>query len=169
MTTTRGKRLRAAREKRFKSGRAAAIALGLPVATFGAHERAQSPGGRDFGPEEAERYAKEFGVTPEWLLTGYNAQEGHRSNAAPVVSGAKLSVVGYVGKGAAVHLYEVDPAQLEQIEPRLPLQNSTVALDIRDPSIMGPLAKNWLLLYEDDQRRPTPDLIGKLCVVAHDD
>ena len=33
-------------------------------------ERAESPGGRDYGPEEATRYARRFGVTPEWLLTG---------------------------------------------------------------------------------------------------
>ncbi len=69
MATTRGERLRIAREKRFKSARAAGKALGIPVSTYGAHERAESPGGRDYGPEEAKRYGRRFGVAPEWLLT----------------------------------------------------------------------------------------------------
>ena len=70
MATTRGERLRIAREKRFKSARLAGKAMGIPVSTYGAHERAQSPGGRDYGPEDAKKYARRFGVTPEWLLTG---------------------------------------------------------------------------------------------------
>ena len=70
MATTRGERLRIAREKRFKSARLAGKAMNVPVSTYGAHERAQSPGGRDYGPEDAKKYARRFGVTPEWLLTG---------------------------------------------------------------------------------------------------
>ena len=70
MATTRGERLRIARERRFKSARLAAKAMRTPVSTYGAHERAQTPGGRDYGPEDAIKYARRFGVTPEWLLTG---------------------------------------------------------------------------------------------------
>src|SRR5262249_49008245 len=68
---TRGERLRYARERFFKSARLAAKAMGIAVSTYGAHERAEDPGGRDFGPEEAKRYGRRFKVTPEWLLTGY--------------------------------------------------------------------------------------------------
>jgi hypothetical protein len=76
MTTTRGERLRRARERLFKSARAAAIALGIPPATYGAHERAQaaSSRGRDYGPEEAAIYGARFRVRPEWLLTGSGPQ-----------------------------------------------------------------------------------------------
>lgn len=70
MTTTRGERLRIARQRHFKSARLAASALDIPVSTFGAHERAGQPGGRDFGVDEAERYGRRFGVAAEWLLTG---------------------------------------------------------------------------------------------------
>ena len=70
MATTRGARLRSAREKYFKSARIAAKALGIAVSTYGAHERAEAPGGRDYGPDEAKRYGRRFRVTPEWLLTG---------------------------------------------------------------------------------------------------
>jgi hypothetical protein len=72
MTATRGERLRSARERLFKSARAAAIALGIPSATYGAHERAEAAEGRgrDYGPEEAAIYGARFKVRPEWLLTG---------------------------------------------------------------------------------------------------
>jgi len=62
MATSRGQRLRIAREKHFKSGRLAAKAMGIPVGTYGAHERAESPGGRDYGPDEAKKYGRRFRV-----------------------------------------------------------------------------------------------------------
>ena len=70
MATTRGERLRLARERRYKSARIAAKELGVAISTYGAHERAENPGGRDYGPDEARFYARRLGVTPEWLLTG---------------------------------------------------------------------------------------------------
>jgi hypothetical protein len=62
--------LKIARSRLFKSARAAAASLDLPPATYGAHERAQLQGGRDYGPEDAIRYGQHFGVSAEWLLTG---------------------------------------------------------------------------------------------------
>jgi hypothetical protein len=59
-----------ARKRHFKSARAAAADLGVAPATYGAHERAQASGGRDYGPEEAALYGQRFNVRPEWLLTG---------------------------------------------------------------------------------------------------
>ena len=70
MKSSRGERLRKARSKFYKSARAAAASLGIPAATYGAHERAELPGGRDYGPDEATQYGRRFGVSPEWLLTG---------------------------------------------------------------------------------------------------
>src|SRR5262245_14529440 len=104
MATTRGERLRMAREKRFKSARLAGKAMGIPVSTYGAHERAQSPGGRDYGPEDAKKYARRFGVTPEWLLTG---REPFPTGADEAPPAPKVPVVGYVGAGSAAHLYDV--------------------------------------------------------------
>ena len=87
-----------AREKRFKSARLAGKAMGIPVSTYGAHERAQSPGGRDYGPEDAKKYARRFGVTPEWLLTG---REPFPTGADEAPPAPKVPVVGYVGAGSA--------------------------------------------------------------------
>src|SRR5215831_4755581 len=112
MATTRGERLRMAREKRFKSARLAGKALGIPVSTYGAHERAQSPGGRDYGPEDAKKYARRFGVTPEWLLTG---REPFPTGADESPAAPKVPVVGYVGAGSAAHLYDVAQPHLDDV------------------------------------------------------
>ena len=89
MATTRGDRLRMAREKRFKSARLAAKAIGVAVSTYGAHERAQSPGGRDYGPEDAKKYARRFGVTPEWLLTG---REPFSVGESVIIAGRSMAI-----------------------------------------------------------------------------
>jgi hypothetical protein len=161
MATTRGERLRIAREKRFKSARAAGKALGIPVSTYGAHERAESPGGRDYGPEEAKRYGRRFGVTPEWLLTG---REQFRPGDADESSAPKVPVIGYVGAGAQAHLYEVVKRDLDEVDPPGSTED-TVAVEVRSNSL-GPFFNRWLIFYDDLRRPVTPDHIGELCVVG---
>jgi hypothetical protein len=167
MASTRGQRLRAARKKRFASARSAAIALAIPVSSYGAHERAESPGGRDYGPDEARRYARQFGVTPEWLLTGYQtARDRANVPEQPKPSSiTKLRIIGYVGAAAQAHLYAVAPEDLEEVEVSSLATESTVALEIRGNS-MGFFYTHWLILYDDLRQPATPDLIGKLCVVG---
>lgn len=165
MATTRGDRLRIAREKKFKSARAAGRAMGIPVSTYGAHERAESPGGRDYGPDEAKRYARRFGVTPEWLLTGREPFPTGDSDAPPQ---PKIPVVGYVGAGAETHLYEVAQGQLDEVDPPRGSNEATVAVEIRGDSL-GSFWNRWLVFYDDVRREVTPDLIGELCVVGLQD
>ena len=82
MANTRGDRLRIAREKKYKSAlgrqghRHAGFDLWCP-------RWAESPGGRDYGPDEAKRYARRFGVTPEWLLTGREPMRPGDPNEPP--------------------------------------------------------------------------------------
>ncbi|RWC29816.1 MAG: helix-turn-helix transcriptional regulator [Mesorhizobium sp.] len=67
---TMGDRLRAARERAgYRSAAKAAEALGISPSTFRAHENGQN----EFGPVEAERYARRFGTTAAHLLTGSTA------------------------------------------------------------------------------------------------
>lgn len=74
--TTMGDRLRTAREKAgYTSAQKAADALGVSASTYRAHENGQN----EFGPIEAERYAKRFGTTAAHLLTG----GGMAEEAAP--------------------------------------------------------------------------------------
>lgn len=62
-----GDRLRAARLlARYSSASKAAEALGVSASTYRAHENGQN----EFGPEEAEHYARKFNTTAAHLLTG---------------------------------------------------------------------------------------------------
>jgi transcriptional regulator with XRE-family HTH domain len=163
MATTRGERLRTARERRFKSARVAAKALGIAISTYGAHERAEAPGGRDYGPNEAKRYARWFGVTPEYLLTG-RGQPGEPEEPSPPL----VRVVGYVGAGAEAHLYEVAQGDLDEVISPYDATEATVAVEIRGDSL-GAFFNRWLVFYDDVRRPVTPDLIGELCVVGLED
>jgi phage repressor protein C with HTH and peptisase S24 domain len=70
---TMGDRLRAARLlARFSSAAKAAEALGVSASTYRAHENGQN----EFGPEEAEHYARKFGTTAAHLLTGNGKPTG---------------------------------------------------------------------------------------------
>src|SRR5215510_7764302 len=155
MATTRGERLRTAREKFFKSARVAAKALGMPVSTYGAHERAEDPGGRDYGPDEAKRYARRFRVTPEWLLTGRKVgptdgvgePDGPEDPPAP-----KVPVAGYVGAGAEAHFYAVAQGDLDEVDAPEGSTKETVAVEIRGDSL-GTFFDRWLVFYDDVRSR----------------
>jgi hypothetical protein len=162
MGTTRGERLRIAREKHFKSARLAGKAMGIPVSTYGAHERAESPGGRDYGPDEAKKYGRRFKVAPEWLLTGREPFPTGADEAPPL---PKVPVLGYVGAGSTAHLYDVPPSHLDEVSGPADTSESTVAVEIRGDSL-GPFFNRWYVFYDDVRRPMTPDLIGQLCVVG---
>jgi len=175
MTSTRGDRLRTARSKLFKSARIAAVALNMPVSTYGAHERAEAPGGRDYGPDEAKRYARRFRVTPEWLLTGRVMLDGKITTLHPPLMPEtpdepepKVRVVGYVGAGTEAHFYALAQGDLDEIDAPDGSTDDTVAVELRGDS-MGALFDRWLVFYDDVHRPVTPDLIGKVCVVGLDD
>jgi hypothetical protein len=167
MGSTRGDRLRAARKKRFESVRLAANALGIPESTFGAHERAQSPRGRDYGPDEAKRYAQLLGVSVEWLLTGHRRTSKDPQITPDLVIGerGKIPIVGYVGAGAETHYYAVAQGEFDEIEPTQKLTDSTVAVEIRGDSL-GAFFNRWLVLYDQVRRPATADLFGQLCVAG---
>src|SRR5882757_1952448 len=150
VTTIRGQRLRMAREKHFKSARLAAKAMGIPVSTYGAHERAEQEGGRDYGPDEATQYARRFGVTPEWLLTGREPFPSGDEEPAP-----KVHVVGYVGAGAEAHIYDVPQADLDEVEAPVVSNEATVAVELRGNSLVS-FFNRWLVFYDDIRRAPRP-------------
>jgi hypothetical protein len=163
MSTTRGDRLRMAREKHFPSARLAGKAMGMAVSTYGAHERAEQPGGRDYGPDEAKKYARRFGVTPEWLLTGREPFPLGDDQPTP-----KVRVVGYVGAGAEAHIYDIAQGDLDEVEPPISSNEATVAVEIRGNSL-GSFFNRWLVFYDNVHRPVTPDLVGELCVVGLED
>lgn len=176
MVTTRGQRLRAARKIKFRSARAAALDLKIPIATYGAHERAQLPGGRDFGPEEAKRYAQRFGVTTEWLLLGPRRahfetpfEPEQPGETAPlrtsVMTPVRVPVVGYVGAGLEAHFYDLSHGSIYfEIEEPLFDRNPTI-IDVHDHGL-GSQFDNWLVFFHEIHKPVTSDLVGHFCVVG---
>jgi hypothetical protein len=137
--------------------------MGVSMGTYGAHERAEMPSGRDYGPDEARKYARRFGVTPEWLLIGREPLQSGDELPPP-----KLSVVGYVGAGAAVHFYDVPLSYLDEITPPTGIDENTAAVESRDDSL-GPFLNRWYVFYDDVRGPVTPDHVGQLCVVGLSD
>ncbi len=167
MTKTRGERLRIARERLFKSARVAAKALDIAFSTYWQHERAELPGGREYGPNEANLYAMRFRVTPEWLLTGRGKGIGVTDPIVPP-DALKVPVVGYVGAGAEVHFYALVRGELDEVDLPKGAPESTVAVEIRGESL-GSIFNRWLVYYDSVHRPVTPELIGELCVVGLED
>ena len=171
MASTRGERLRSVRRAHFSTANAAAKALRIAASTYNAHERAKSPTGRDFGPDEAKCYARLFGTTPEWLLTGYGEPRYPRPSSADRTrkrAHPKIPVVGYVGAGSEAHFYAVSEGELDEVDGSNVITKFTVAVEIRGES-SGSLFNRWLVFYDDVRRPVTADLYGKLCVVGLED
>jgi hypothetical protein len=165
---TRGDRLRMAREQLFPSARVAAQAIGVAVSTYFAHERAEDPLGRDYGPDQARYYGKRFRVTPEWLLTGFGpgpTGEPPVFPEQPDPAIPRVLVMGYVGAGSTAHFYDVDQGNLGEVVPPEGSTPSTVAVEIRGESL-GTVFNRWLVFYDNIHRPVTPELIGELCVVG---
>lgn len=162
--STRGERLREARKKLWKSGREAAEALGVPVATLNAHERAGEPGGRNYKPDEAETYARRLGVRAEWLLLGKGPMPSDNDEAEEHQE-PRTPIVGYVGAGATAHYYNIPQGALDDTERPNNATDKTVAVEIRGDSL-GPYFDRWLVFYDDVRSPITDDMYGKLCVVG---
>jgi phage repressor protein C with HTH and peptisase S24 domain len=80
---TMGERLRAAREAaNFSSASKAAEALGVSASSYRAHENGQN----EFGPDIAEKYARKFGTSAAYLLTGDGPKKVQRGSAPLIAS-----------------------------------------------------------------------------------
>lgn len=165
------KRLKEAREKAgFDEASAAARALGIPEPTYMAHENA-SRGFRG----RAEQYARRYGVSLEWLLTGKGPRKGHSYPQADEKREAPL--VGYVGAGAEAHFYAEGQlavggngdARISSVELPPGGNANTVAVQVVGSSMRGIANDGWLIYYDEVRRPPTSDLIGRLCVVELED
>jgi DNA-binding XRE family transcriptional regulator len=91
---TPAERLKAAREAAgYPNAKDAALAMGASVATYIQHEN----GTRNFPTDRAQRYARFFRTTPEWLL--YGREVGDRTTGSAL--GPQLNSGGCGGGGLA--------------------------------------------------------------------
>lgn len=100
---SKNERLRQSRiDAGYRSARDAAAALDVKYSTYAGHEN----GARDFDAEDAQRYARRFGVPLEWLLTGRQS----RTVSQPRNSVTLVPVSGIVRAGT---WQEAEPGGLE--------------------------------------------------------
>jgi SOS-response transcriptional repressor LexA len=98
-------RLRQARERAgYVSAKAAAEAMGVPVATYVQHEN----GSRGFPADRAARYGRFFRVPAEWLLFGKDRDAVDHATLGP-----RLFVKGEVAAGIWREAWEVEPDEWE--------------------------------------------------------
>lgn len=145
-------RLRAARiDAGYATGTAAARAMGVKPPTYLGHEN----GTTGLRRGAAIRYAKFFGVSIDWLLTG--AGISRRKNQVPVV--------GYVGAGAEVYPVDDHPKGqgLELVDAPYGLPNC-VAARVRGDS-MHPIRDGWLVFWEKTEEGVPLECLGQLCIV----
>jgi hypothetical protein len=151
----------------------------MPVSTYGAHERAERPDGRDYGTEEARRYARRFSVTPEWLLTGLQPQQIEEPVAGelgssfppeefdPPAAGATVPLAGYVGAGGnepADNQNDVEMELTAEAQPGLVVEAPGLVVEANVEGL-APFLRKWLVLCAA-WGAVTPDLFGSLCVVV---
>lgn len=136
-------RLKQARERaRFDSASDAADAFGWAYPTYAAHEN----GSRGFRADTAQRYAKAFGVTAQWLL--YGGPIDRVENEEPAPEGAALvpvyDVEASAGDGSVVE-YEAEiyslafpPSYLKKLTSSSPSNLSIISVkgDSMEPTLM---------------------------------
>ncbi|MGN6539144.1 MAG: LexA family protein [Mesorhizobium sp.] len=99
-----GDRLKQARiDAGYQNAREAADALGVNYTTYGQHEN----GTRNIPARSAERYARKFKVSLEWLLTG-RGNHGAKNLTMSLSKSAKLGMVPVKGYVKAGQWYDID-------------------------------------------------------------
>src|SRR5262245_45087141 len=160
--TTRGERLKKAREKRFRSYRQAAISIGVPVSTYLAHEHAEEPGGRDYSTQEATFYGLQFGVRPEFLMFGdLKVPVVDFRNPPPVQK--TVPFIGYVAPRDVVRFFAAD--EITEAPTIEGATAATVAIEVRNNGDFH----RWLAYFDNHRRPMTPALFGQVCVIEIDD
>lgn len=135
---TPGERLAFAREKAgFASAREAALALGVSVSTYNAHERAGQPGARGFRIDSARLYGRRYGVSPAWLLTGEGKPEASVKKLDGPLAVHMVAVRGKAQAGAWNEFEDFDAAHLEPV-PTIPgrwINFEQFAYQVSGPSV----------------------------------
>jgi phage repressor protein C with HTH and peptisase S24 domain len=124
-------RLRAAREAAgFDTAKAAADAIGIPVATYTQHENST----RGLPAGKARLYAQAFNTTPEWLLYGRGTADAPGQEAVPATR--RVPVRGSVQAGAWSEVgVEEAPVDWTYFEAKEYQRAQLFALDVRGPSM----------------------------------
>ncbi len=150
-------RLKSARlAKGLESGAAAARFLGLPEPTYAAYENGSNGYAR-----HARDFARRFGVSLEWLLSGRGEMRPART-----AEGLSIEIDGLVGAGGAVQ--EIGDPTEPAGSVDLPTGLNIGALVVRGESQWPRFLDGETVLYD---RRPVlpQEMIGRYAVVQTED
>ena len=148
-----GERLKAARLKAgFSSAAKAATALGVSPSTYRAHENGQN----DYGPDEAELYARRLGTSAAHLLTGRGAVDGE---PLPV----EIAIMGFLGAGSEIEpdYEQVPPDGLDQVTIPFPVPSDLIGFKVRGISMMPVYRDGTVILVHREQKRPLHTFFGE--------
>lgn len=156
---TPGARLRWSRERRYGEATDAAIAIGVKPPTYIHHEN----GTRGFN-KHLWRYARFFGVRPEWLATGRGEPfaRGQTDSDAHAIR-----IDGVVGAGPGVSPLR-DDAAMRLGEIVMPADGHLGGLIVEGDSQMPRWRNNEVIVYDRRPARPE-DLLGCYAVVRNAD
>jgi len=137
----------------YETAADAARAFGWSPITYRAHES----GLRGLRRDAAGRYAAAFGVSEAWLLTGEGAPAGLRPT---------VPVVGHVGAGAEIHMFEGDQSteRIDEADAPPAADEHTVAVIVRGDS-MAPAFRDRDIIYYRNVQADPDQLIGRECVI----
>jgi transcriptional regulator with XRE-family HTH domain len=76
-----------------------------------------------------------------------------------------VKLVGYVGAGSLTHYFGEGDGETGEVEAPENATEDTVGVEIRGDSL-GVMFDGWIAYYDEVRRSPTPDMLGKLCVVG---
>lgn len=79
--------------------------------------------------------------------------------------GMTVPVVGYVGAGWTVIVFDGDQGEFERVQAPPDVTESTVAVRVRGESL-GPFFDRWVVFYDEVRRPLTSDLYDEVCVVG---
>ena len=146
-------RLIEVRSQRYESASDAARAIGVPVATYVSHENGHRGLGRS-----AQRYAKFFRVSLNWLVLGKGTRSG-----APAVP-----LTGFVGAGAVVSTQKNGGIIERMPWVELPNPNATEALIVQGDSMYPRFMPGEVILYETVPLLPAK-LVDQYAIVDIED
>lgn len=148
-----GKRIEGARKSKGWSQTRLAEQVGAAQTTISSWERGRTEPTR----EDVQRIADALDL---------NAAELELAGQSPAEK-RQVRKVGYVGAGAEAHFYAGADDPNEFVDAPEGANDNTVAVEVRGVSL-GPAFDRWLAYYDDLRSPVTPDLHGRLCVVATD-
>lgn len=146
-----GERIRAARQMRGWSQTKLAERVNQAQTTLSSWERNRTEPTR----EDVQRIAAELEVPVAALELDGSAADAPDS----------VAVMGYVGAGSIATLYAEGQGPFDYVAAPRDSTKETVALEIRGASL-GAAFDDGLVFYDDVRSPVTPDLHGRLCVVA---